>query len=245
MTKVELVVLDIDGCIKPSEVRKTDLRSLNELQAYIDENVSVPVILLTGRPSQYALAIFQDLNLWSKEAQPPSIVEYGCQFISHKDESVEGLHPELDKEALRIGRKISEEIVQDSEHWIEPGKEYMTSIKTDDSVQSLYEQVKTRFEEENMINKVKITHSQSAVDVLPSEVDKWSGLDVVLDRHDVSSENVLGIGDSYGDLKWLKNIGHGYTPANGSNKLLRDSEINNLKGSVTKGTLQMLKSYFG
>lgn len=244
MTGNELVVLDIDGCIKPSEVRKTDLKLLDQLQTYIDDNVDVPVILLTGRPSQYALGIFQDLNLWSEDIHPPSIVEYGCQFISHRDESVEGLHPDLDEEALRKGRRLSEEMVRGSEQWIEPGKEYMTSIKTDGSVKNLYRQVTAKFEEENMLDKVKITHSQSAVDILPSNVDKWSGLKVVLDRHNIDPENVVGIGDSYGDYKWLKKIGHGYTPSNGENKLLEENRINNLDNSVTKGTLEMFKNHF-
>ncbi len=76
---------------------------------------------------------------------------------------------------------------------------------------------------------LEITHSQSAVDITPRGVNKGSGIRQLAKLVRIPVDEMLGIGDSHGDLPMLQVVGTRACPANAS------EEIKNLSHFVAEG----------
>ena len=51
---------------------------------------------------------------------------------------------------------------------------------------------------------LNVTHSASAVDITPKGIDKFSGLQFLLEKLQLYPEDVAAIGDTKGDISFLK-----------------------------------------
>jgi hydroxymethylpyrimidine pyrophosphatase-like HAD family hydrolase len=68
----------------------------------------------------------------------------------------------------------------------------------------------------NYSNLIVITHSKSAVDITPKGIDKASGVRFLSERTGIPLDEMLGIGDTQGDLPMLKIVGLPAAPSNAS-----------------------------
>ena len=71
----------------------------------------------------------------------------------------------------------------------------------------------------NYLKVIEITYSQSAVDITPKGINKGEGLEFLLKITGIKKENILGIGDSKGDLPILKEVGYKAGPSNSTNDI--------------------------
>lgn len=82
------------------------------------------------------------------------------------------------------------------------------------SISQFFEEVKQSLSQ--FSNVINITHSASAVDITPIGIDKASGVKFLAEKTGISTENMLGIGDTRGDLPMLNLVGIPTGPANAS-----------------------------
>lgn len=249
--KFELVVLDIEGCIRPSDRSTVDLGALKSLQEYcerINQGEKPPVILLTGRPAPYCEAVIQDIGAFGPGFDISSIAENGAVYWNHNRKKVSGLNPavEQNRGASRKARKIVESIKQEGGCVVEPGKEYCISLNpVDETVEDLFERVRKRFEDEEILNDLDVTHSSTAVDINPASVNKRSGLEHLLEKQGIDPANVLGVGDSNGDKEWLELVGQPATPANGADGIKGIQDVYVSEKEEAEGLVEILDELVG
>ncbi len=242
---VSLVIFDIDGCLKPSGEERTDLESLRELGDVL-EDLDVPVIMLTGRPAQYIFSVAMDLGPGAFAGGVPSVGEYGLHYVDPVSQAHVSTHNLSDGSKMFEIREAVREELQDSEAFIEPGKEYMTSVKANGvQIDQLQGRIGDVLNLRGWDDDFYLTHSQTAVDILPQGAGKKAGLEHLEKNYDVDISRAVGIGDSDSDEEWLSTIGQGYTPSNGSEQLRNNEEIYNLDSKTTRAALQMIKHAFG
>jgi len=223
---IKLVLADLDGTVTSDELRPLDcddLRALRRFNERSREEAAVPPIsLTTGRPHSYLEAFARFL------ATPlPSLFESGCGL--HLPTEPLGreylFHPALADpavaEAVRRFREwAEEELVARRGAGLILGKRYSVSLAGGDgcSVEEVQEAVAAM--PADLAHRFFVTRSLGVVDVTPRPVDKGAGLIWLLDycrtelNVDVDAANVLGIGDSFNDLPFLRGVGLSCAVAN-------------------------------
>jgi hydroxymethylpyrimidine pyrophosphatase-like HAD family hydrolase len=110
----------------------------------------------------------------------------------------------------------------------EPGKTVCISLNVIGSsglsVKSLHEVIEERFVEKGLDELMDITHSETAVDITPKGVNKRTGLIHLFEACGIDPALVLGVGDTVGDLEWLRYIGIPACPSNATTELLKNFE---------------------
>ena len=225
--KIDLVALDVEGCITPADRGPWDLRGVGRIRRYCEaasQNGLPPAILVTGRAAPYAEAVIQVIGaLGPAYDKVPSVAENGAMLWYHNRRV--GLPAETAKNKLKemraVRRFVDEELGKIRGFYIvEPGKEICLSLDPfETEVEKLYENVLEELRRAGFMEDVEVTHSSSAVDITPKGVNKWSGLQQVLEESGIEKENVLGVGDSVGDASWLSHVGHKTAPANATEDL--------------------------
>jgi len=224
---IKLIVTDLDGCLTGYEEKPVDavglaeVRSWNE-RAMGDDHVP-PVVLISGRSMGYVEAFARFVA-----APYPCIFENGCGMyrpdgrLGHEY----AFHP-----ALAAGSGV-ETAVRGLNEYVEDnligslgcgrimGKRYAISLtpRRDGSVEELMTAVENI--PAGLLDGFFVTRSMTVVDITPAGVNKGSGFDWLIDvlagdyGLDVATENVLGVGDSWGDLPFLERCGVSAAPAN-------------------------------
>jgi hydroxymethylpyrimidine pyrophosphatase-like HAD family hydrolase len=115
---------------------------------------------------------------------------------------------------------VTEEVIAPKQARRVPGKEMMLSLHPVPpiEVKELYRVVTETLEKSQLV--ASITRSASAVDITPTGIDKAAGvrwlLDVLEGVFPVKLANVAGVGDSVGDVPFLRIVGFSAAPANAS-----------------------------
>jgi HAD superfamily hydrolase (TIGR01484 family) len=218
---VKFVVADLDGTITADELKPLDCQGLAVLRRYNDlsrregDRTFPPISLVTGRPHSYleAFARFIDTPL-------PSLFESGCgmhlptaplghEYIFHPALA----DPRISRAVGRFRAWADEELVAKLGAGIIMGKRYSVSLSAGErcSVEELLET--TRAMPPDLAPLFVVTRSAGVVDVTPRPVDKGTGLEWLL-RYlrgelclDVAAANVVGVGDSYNDVPFLRKVG--------------------------------------
>jgi hydroxymethylpyrimidine pyrophosphatase-like HAD family hydrolase len=224
---IKLIVTDLDGCLTGYEEGPVDAVGLAELRLWNDRAIGEsnvpPVVLISGRPMGYVEAFARIIG-----APYPCIFENGCGMyrpdggLGHEY----AFHPVLvaDPESDAAVSLLNEYF---EEHLIKPkgcgritGKRYAISLTPclGGSVEDLMAAVGKVPAE--LLDGFYITRSMSVVDITPAGINKGYGFDwlinVLRDDYDlnIGPDNVLGIGDSWGDLPFLEKCGVSSAPAN-------------------------------
>lgn len=210
-TKAKLLAVDIDGCLVPVQHATYDLVALSEIadlnrRSKVDDSVP-PLTIISGRPHAYVDALMQVLDV-----EYPASFENGAGLAFRKPYHAtlvpEVMNRTADLEAL--ARRLREHpgvIVQ-------PGKIASLSIfwyPTTRNIEELTSQVEA-FVEELGLDFV-VEPSQDCVNVLVPGVDKTNGLRLLADAVGVDASAIAGIGDSLGDIEWMKLCGVSCAPA--------------------------------
>jgi hydroxymethylpyrimidine pyrophosphatase-like HAD family hydrolase len=219
--RVFLAVVDIDGCLTPGEGRAWDWRALraigdlNQRAAGGEETPAVTVC--TGRQEPYAEAMMQAIGAFL-----PGIYENGCglyfpttyRFVEHPSITEET------KEALAAARAaLRSQIVAPGLGIFQPGKESSLTLYPlpGTSVSGLYQAVAGVLAGRDALFTVQA--SVSCVDVMPSGLDKGTGVRWLVEETGIALAQVGGIGDSTSDLAYLRLVGTAAAPANATDEV--------------------------
>jgi hydroxymethylpyrimidine pyrophosphatase-like HAD family hydrolase len=223
--KINLVVSDIEGCLNLNE-HTYDLEALSWMNAanqLAREDNPIPYITVcSGRQHAFVEAITQIIS-----GTLPAIFENGCglYFPTRRLYEEYAWHPLLSQPEVlsqftKVRQKITEEVIASNQARRVPGKEMMLSLHPVPplEVKEIYSIVTETVAKNQLV--ASITMSASAVDITPPGIDKAAGVRWLLDTLEgvlsVKLANVAGVGDSVGDLPFLRIVGFSAAPANAS-----------------------------
>jgi HAD superfamily hydrolase (TIGR01484 family) len=253
MPEIKLIASDWEGTITESGGGRVPWPSddIDKLANIMDEMRTdieyPPFVLNTGRQAPYVEAALQAVHAFWEGY--PSICENGCifyypttkEFLIHPiAEDIEDEIPHIRKSTFEIIKRVTG-VEEPIKKYGELGKEYSISVSPPEGkVEWIYGILKeelAKFEE-----IIEITHSKSAVDITPKGVNKGSALDYLSKLTSIPIENMLGIGDSHGDIKSLERTGISAAPSNAT------EEIKNIVKYVspyptTRGVIDILYEF--
>lgn len=250
MKRLKLVVSDIEGCLTINKKQPIDTGMLTRIHAYCElarRGEKPPLVICTGRPQPYAEAIIQTLDAFFPNF--PSIVENGC-FLYDPVEDVIIPNPAIEgkeKNLRKIRTFLEETLIAKKLAKVELGKELCISLNAflGMSIEELFK-LTLKILPKELKRLVFITHSSSAVDITPKGVNKASGLEFLSQRTGIEYAEMVGIGDTAGDLPMLEKVGHPACPANAKKEVIdlvkkRDGYI--AKKPNTAGVWEILLHY--
>ncbi len=189
-----ILVSDVDGCLTPGRFQPLDLSAAALLKDFIKEN-NVFLILASGRSQAYMECLAQILDI-----NTPYICENGAAVFSPQSGKYIYTAAKVDISeikhslALNFGARVV----------YEPNKEFTISLRVDDpsfaSIEGEYEAVLDLLKD---YRNIEITHSNSAIDIIPKGANKRSALKFLCKNLGIKEEKLLGFGDSYNDLSFL------------------------------------------
>lgn len=242
----QLILCDIEGCLMPadrSEARPENLAGIASYCAAAKADSSLPpMVFCTGRQAPYAECLGQIIGAVFPGI--PSIVENGA-FLYDIAENRMIRNPAL-KGAFMERRS---DLVSKLDGWLEkrggrrePGKEICISLNPPggNAIEDFCYEVKA-FIGVNA-GDYNITHSKSAVDITPAGIDKAAGLDHLISVTGIFAENIIGIGDTAGDLPMLTRVGLPAVPFNASDDVKNIAKFVSTY-SETDGVTDILKRF--
>lgn len=218
---IKLIVCDIEGCLTPGKCKPLNLEALATIRKYNYDSKKQthipPITLCTGRSLPYVEAIMQAIDGYI-----PAICENGAGIYDPiKDDYL--LHPQITQETKKqmIDAKniINECIINNFRAKFEWGKDFVISVNppSDISIEEFYKIVHDNLKMHSI--DLNVTHSASAVDITPKGIDKFSGLQFLLEKLQLYPEDVAGIGDARGDIPVLKKVGFSAAPNNATDEV--------------------------
>lgn len=212
---ISTVVLDIDGVVTEGEASALDLGFLSQLSALnrsAGQGQDGPAVTLcTGRPAPYLEVMMQAIG-----AHLPGIFENGSglylpdryQFLPHP------LLAASDGRLDEVRQRLQAGLIEPGKAFIQPGKIYSLTLfalapTRTDQLHELASQALGP-----LIDQVQLVYSTSCLNVLPRGVDKGKGIEFLAAQTGISSDAMLGVGDSDVDLPFLALVGHSAAPDN-------------------------------
>jgi hydroxymethylpyrimidine pyrophosphatase-like HAD family hydrolase len=226
--KIKLVVSDIEGCLNLNE-HTYDLEALSWMKAankLAREDNPIPFITVcSGRQHAFVEAISQIIS-----GIFPAVFENGCGLYFPTRSLYEEYawhpllsQPEVLSQFTKVRQKITEEVISSNQARRVPGKEMMLSLHPVPpvEVEQVYRIVTETVAKSQLV--ASITRSASAIDITPVGIDKAAGVRWLLDSLEgtlsVKLANVAGVGDSVGDVPFLRIVGFSAAPANASEQV--------------------------
>jgi hydroxymethylpyrimidine pyrophosphatase-like HAD family hydrolase len=227
--KIKLVISDIEGCLNLNE-HTYDLVALSWIKAanqLAREDNPIPFITVcSGRQHAFVEAITQMIS-----GTLPAVFENGCGLYFPTRSLYEEYawhpllsQPEVISQFSKVRQKVTEAVIASKQARRVPGKEMMLSLHPVPpvKVEEMYSIVTEILAKSQLV--ASITRSVSAVDITPTGIDKAAGVRWFLDTLEgalsVKLANVAGVGDSVGDVPFLRIVGFSAAPAN-ANELVK------------------------
>jgi len=215
---IHLIVSDIEGCLSRGKGLPLDLGTLQRIQQYNQQaykGTNSPLALCTGRSQPFTEVFCQMLGIVM-----PCVCENGALIydpvrdVSIRNPAITERHIAAQKEFVRV---LESSLAREYPHRREPGKEICISLNPEtpkeqyaEEIPRLYEQIRKLIDP----SLFAITHSASAVDITPAGIDKASGARFLAELTGIPLNEMAGIGDTVGDLPFLKITGLSAAPAN-------------------------------
>ena len=202
---------DIDGCLAAVGHAAYDLATLHamaELNRASEDDPTVPALtFVTGRPHAYVDAMMQALDV-----RLPASFENGAGLATrHPYEAWLLPEAEAGREALAEASRLLEER---DDVFLQLGKVASLSVFASDdgrTVDDLAAQLRTLLAEQAL--PLEVDPSTDCVNLLLPGLDKAVGLAALCETLDLPELAVAGIGDSVGDVGWLRRCGVSLAPA--------------------------------
>lgn len=219
--RIELMMVDIDGCITPGEGHPVELEVIEKLKSFnqaaartADTDPAVPHIsLCTGRQQPYAELMCQLIG-----ATRPAVYENGSgiyvpetfEFITHPL-----ITPDRLPELAEVTAAIEKELVKTGRGKIQPGKYLSLSVypTPESSVEYLGRYLTEMCGERGYDFEIDV--SILCVNLFFRGIDKGEGVKLIAEREGMDLKAIGGIGDGPGDASYLDIVGFSATPANG------------------------------
>jgi hydroxymethylpyrimidine pyrophosphatase-like HAD family hydrolase len=209
---VRTFVCDIDGCLVAVGHAPFDLPRLEVLAALnraSEHDPSIPALsLMTGRPHPYADALTQTLGVrlavsFENGAGLATREPYRAWLAAGREDALADLQ--------RLERLVGER----SDMFVQLGKVGSATIFPQPAtfdVDPLMAALAAMLDEHGL--DLVLDHSNDCVNVLPPGIDKESGFLWLCQEIGVEPGEVAGIGDSAGDVAWLRRCAVSFAPRN-------------------------------
>ena len=231
---VRLFVIDIDGCLRPAGSQNPDeLVPLQRIQRYVEMTFSNPdlpkVCICSGREQNFVQAILQAIGV----PETWSVCENGCYLFRLKPSKQIKVIPGIDEKKWQHVREAVDQVRRNDGGEVERGKLHCISIippqgislveyykKVIAGMSSLTQEKIIRVSKTKVdVGSITIVRAATVVDITPKEVDKAAGVRFLSDITGISVLEMVGIGDSGGDLPFLEIVGHAACPANATDEV--------------------------
>ncbi len=213
---MKLIVLDCDGVISKGEGQPFDLNvlaRLADLNRQSRQGRDVPAVTLnTGRPSPYVEAITQAIDGWQ-----PALYENGSGLYfpeTYQFKQTPLFSSEIKAALQEVIHQIDQSIVQSGRAYWQPGKSVCYSLFANPPLTSadFREEVKAIVAENS--SQFEITPASLALNIHPPGINKGTGLQWLAQVTNINPACMGGVGDSEGDIDFLRLVGHPAAPAN-------------------------------
>ena len=170
------------------------------------------VTLNTGRPSPYVEAVLQAINGWQ-----PALYESGAglYFPETYQFAITPLFTAEHKAMLQdIVGQVGRELVRPGHAYWQPGKSVCYSLFAHQplTIADFFPTVKT------IVNRISteftVTPAGLALNIHPAGINKGTGLKWLAEVSGIDLAAMAGVGDSSGDVDFLKLVGHPAAPSN-------------------------------
>jgi HAD superfamily hydrolase (TIGR01484 family) len=216
MGEIKLIVLDVDGVIGLGEAQPFDLSLLSRLAGLNrrarQDKKNPAVTLNTGRPSAYVEAIMQAIDAWQ-----PALYENGAGLYSPQSYQFQ-TSPKLTSEQMARFREILDHIdqnfVQTGQAYWQPGKSICHSLFAlpPFSMNQLAKDVEAFVAE--LSDEFAVKSAILALNIYPKHIHKGTGLQWLAETTGIAPAEMAGVGDSGGDIDFLRLLGYAAAPAN-------------------------------
>ncbi|MBM4466636.1 MAG: HAD family phosphatase, partial [Chloroflexi bacterium] len=221
MSRLQLVVVDVDGCLTPGEGQPWNFEALKYIaqlnQRAQEDPTKVAVTLCTGRQEPYVEVLMQAID-----AHLPGIYENGGGlYFPREYRFVENplITAEMREALTGIKATLQREIVETGLGYFQPGKEVSLTLYPLHQV-SVHKLYLAAVEVLATCNAGYMAQeSVSCVDIIPRGVDKGAGVRWLSQETGVPLDQIGGIGDSPSDLRFLSIVGRSAAPANAADEV--------------------------
>jgi hydroxymethylpyrimidine pyrophosphatase-like HAD family hydrolase len=220
---MKLLVLDIDGVLSQGEARPFDhnlLIRLANLNRRARHDEAMPAVTLnTGRPSAYVEAVMQAIEGWQ-----PALYESGAGLYFPQTYQFQ-LTPTLTADHLAqvrlVVERLDQAIVQPGRAYWQPGKNvcYTLFAHPPLTITDLIPEVKAMGAEVSA--EFVVTPASLALNIHPAGIDKGTGLRWLAQETGIDLAEMGGVGDSAGDVDFLRLVGQSAAPANATAEVKR------------------------
>ena len=213
---MKLIVLDIDGVLSKGEAHPFEPRliaRLADLNRRARNGGEVPAITLnTGRPSPYVEAVMQAIDGWQ-----PALYESGAGLYfpqTYQFKAAPALTPTHLLKLRAAVERLDQAVVQSGRAYWQPGKSvcYTLFAQPPLTIADLMPEV------EAIVAKVSaefvVTPASLALNIHPMGIDKSAGLQWLAQVTGIDPAEMGGVGDSAGDIDFLRLVGYSAAPAN-------------------------------
>jgi hydroxymethylpyrimidine pyrophosphatase-like HAD family hydrolase len=211
---IRLILFDVDGVLTHGEGAAFDLPLMEQLAglnraARADPNLPA-VTVCTGRPAPYVDAILQAID-----GHVPGIFENGAglyvpdgyQFLSHPDLR--------DNSALpAIRQRLDQTLIKTGQAYFQPGKEHTLTLFAHNPAETARLADWVLVVLDSLAEAVDLVYSPACLNILPRGMHKGRGLEFLAEQTGYTPVEMLGVGDSAGDMQFLTMVGTSAAPAN-------------------------------
>ncbi len=217
MHPVRFFACDIDGCLAAAGHADFDMVALGRLadlnRASEDDDTVPALTLVTGRPHAYVDALSQALAI-----RLPMSFENGVGLATRRPYRY-WLDPRAEEGRAPL-RRFAEAVEATDHLTLQPGKVASLSVFPRPAGRDLGE---LTAELDDMLERLglelDLDPSTDCVNVLVPGVTKETGFAWLLRELGASPDEMAGVGDSVGDVSWLRACGVSFAPANAVNEV--------------------------
>ncbi len=241
-----LYVCDVDGCLNLGPQHEFDSGGLSRIDDYLKNSSRKKTggfTLISGRPHYFLKKYVKHLSV-----ELPCICENGAiAYFPKKNriETIDGISTDIMFSVKSLRAQLQNQIDEGLPAKFVPGKEICISLNPSRSFDNIAPKIGELFESviKNVDKSIfEVTHSANAVDITPLGVNKGTGLQWLSEIVGVDHKDMIGIGDSEGDLPFLKMVGQSGAPANASKIVKKHVQyISNRK--YVEGTLDVIRHF--
>ncbi len=213
---MKLIVLDCDGVISRGEAFPINLKllaRLAQLNQRARQGEDVPAVTLnTGRPSPYVEAIMQAID-----GRQPALYESGAGLYypeTYQFETTPLLTQEQEQALQELVNRLDQIVVQKGRAYWQPGKTvcYTLFAHPPFTVANFADEIKAIAAE--ISNEFIVTPAKLALNLHPAGINKGTGLQWLSHITGIDPTEMGGVGDTAGDIDFLRLVGHSAAPAN-------------------------------
>jgi hydroxymethylpyrimidine pyrophosphatase-like HAD family hydrolase len=214
---ISLIAIDNDGCLTRGENSGYDLHFVDLMRDYAQRAKAAPAdpmpefTFITGRPQPFVECMQKMFQV-----DLPAIFENGAG-LDHGGSVVER-NPRIDDDAMAMladAKKLLDgTVMREIPSFFQPGKDYSATViaRNADDRPRLWDACLELHQREKP--GVAFVRAMRGTDVVVDGVDKGSGLEWLASTMGLTADRIAGIGDSAGDVPFLKLCKWSGAPAN-------------------------------